>query len=47
VGGIIVGATESLSAVYIGSGWKDLVVYVLFLLVLLFKPAGLLGKSRM
>jgi branched-chain amino acid transport system permease protein len=47
LGGLIVGATESLSAVYIGSGWKDLVVYVLFLLVLLFKPAGLLGKSRM
>jgi branched-chain amino acid transport system permease protein len=47
LGGILIGVTESLSAVYIASGLKELVVYVLFLLILLFKPAGLLGKSRM
>jgi branched-chain amino acid transport system permease protein len=46
LGGIVIGATESLAAVYISSGLKELVVYVLFLLVLLFRPAGLLGKSR-
>jgi len=46
VGGILIGATESLAGAYISSGLKDLVVYVLFLLVLLFKPAGLFGKSR-
>lgn len=46
LGGLIIGATESLAAVYISSGLKELVVYVLFLLVLLFKPAGLLGRSR-
>jgi branched-chain amino acid transport system permease protein len=47
IGGIIIGVAESVSAVYISSGWKDVVVFVLFLLVLLFKPSGLLGKSRM
>ncbi len=47
LGGVVVGATESLAAVYISSGLKELVVFVLFLLVLLFRPAGLLGKSRM
>jgi len=47
LGGIIIGVAESLSAVFISSGWKDVVVFVLFLLVLLFKPAGLMGKSRM
>ncbi len=47
LGGILIGAAESLAAVYVASGLKELVVYVLFLLVLLFKPAGLLGKSRM
>jgi branched-chain amino acid transport system permease protein len=47
LGGIIIGIAESLGAVYISSGWKDVVVFVLFLLVLLFKPAGLMGKSRM
>jgi len=47
LGGVIIGVAESVSAVYISSGWKDVVVFVLFLLVLLFKPAGLMGKSRM
>ena len=47
LGGLVVGVTESLAAVYISSGLKDLVVYVVFLLILLFKPSGLLGKSRM
>jgi branched-chain amino acid transport system permease protein len=47
LGGIIIGIAESMGAVYISSGWKDVVVFVLFLLVLLFKPAGLMGKSRM
>ncbi len=47
LGGIVVGATESLAAVYVSSGLKEMVVFVLFLLVLLFRPAGLLGKSRM
>jgi branched-chain amino acid transport system permease protein len=46
LGGIIIGVTESLAAVYISSGMKEVFVYVLFLLVLLFKPSGLLGRSR-
>jgi branched-chain amino acid transport system permease protein len=47
LGGVIIGVAESMSAVYISSGWKDVVVFVLFILVLLFKPSGLFGKSRM
>jgi branched-chain amino acid transport system permease protein len=47
LGGVLIGVAESVSATYIGSGWKDLCVYVIFLLVLLLKPSGLLGKSRM
>ena len=46
-GGVLIGISESLSAVYIASGMKELCVYVIFLLVLLLKPSGLLGKSRM
>jgi branched-chain amino acid transport system permease protein len=46
LGGVIIGVTESLSAIYVASGLKELVVYVLFLALLLFRPAGLLGKSR-
>jgi len=47
LGGVLVGMAESIGGVYFGSGWKDVVVYTLFLLVLLFKPSGLLGKSRL
>jgi branched-chain amino acid transport system permease protein len=46
LGGVLIGIAESLSGAFISSGYKDLVVYVLFLLLLLLKPAGLLGKSR-
>ncbi len=47
LGGVLIGVAESVGGVYFGSGWKEVVVYTLFLLVLLFKPSGLLGKSRM
>jgi branched-chain amino acid transport system permease protein len=46
LGGLIIGVTESLAAVYVASGLKELVVFVLFLGLLLFKPSGLLGKTR-
>ena len=46
LGGIIIGVTESMAAIYVASGLKELVVYVLFLGLLIFKPSGLLGKSR-
>ena len=46
LGGVLIGVAESVGGVYFGAGWKDVVVFVLFLLVLLFKPSGLLGKSR-
>jgi branched-chain amino acid transport system permease protein len=47
LGGVIIGVVESLAASFFSSGLKELFVYALFLLVLLVKPAGLLGKSRM
>jgi branched-chain amino acid transport system permease protein len=46
LGGLIIGVTESLAAIYVASGLKELVVFVLFLGLLLFRPSGLLGKSR-
>jgi branched-chain amino acid transport system permease protein len=46
LGGVLIGVAESIGGVYFGAGWKEVVVFVLFLLVLLFKPSGLLGKSR-
>lgn len=46
LGGLIVGIAESVGAVTFSAGWKDVVVYVIFLAILLFKPSGLLGKSK-
>ncbi len=46
LGGVLIGVAESIGGVYFGSGWKDVIVFILFLLVLLFKPSGLMGTSR-
>lgn len=45
VAGLIIGVVESLSAYLIGPVYKDVVVYVLFVLVLWFRPQGLMGKA--
>ena len=45
VAGLLIGIIESLSGYLIGAVYKDIVVYVLFLLFLWFRPQGLMGKS--
>jgi len=45
LGGLIVGVSENLAAAYISPSYKDAVALVIFMLVILFKPQGLLGKK--
>lgn len=45
LGGIIVGVGENLAAAYISPAYKDAVALVLFFIVIIFKPNGLLGKT--
>jgi branched-chain amino acid transport system permease protein len=45
VAGLLIGVIESLSGYLIGAVYKDIVVYVLFLLFLWFRPQGLMGKT--
>lgn len=44
-GGLILGVAESMTAGYVSSAYKDAVPFVLILLILFFKPAGLFGKK--
>ena len=46
LGGILLGLIESLSKAYISSQLSDAIVFGVLLLVLLIRPAGLLGKTR-
>ena len=47
VGGIILGAAETLTGYYLSTGYKDVPGLVLLLIVLSLKPAGLFGKTAL
>ncbi len=46
VGGLTLGLMESLGATYVSTAYRDVIGFVVFILVLLLRPAGLIGKSR-
>lgn len=43
IGGLIVGIIESVGAQFMHATWTAVIIYVIFLLVLFFKPEGILG----
>lgn len=45
VGGLLLGVMESLAAGYLSAAYKDVVAFVLVLLVLMFMPRGLFGSK--
>jgi branched-chain amino acid transport system permease protein len=45
LGGLIVGVAENLAGAYISPAYKDAVALLIFMLVILFKPQGLLGTT--
>ncbi|WP_232701640.1 branched-chain amino acid ABC transporter permease [Halobacterium wangiae] len=45
VGGLILGVSENVGVLYLGGGFRDIISFTIFLLVLLVRPHGLFGSS--
>jgi len=45
-GGLILGFLQGIGGLTLGDGYRDLVGMALFLLVLAFRPDGLLARAR-
>jgi len=45
LGGLILGVMENYGQVLFGTGWRDVVAFVLLVLILMFRPTGILGES--
>ncbi len=46
LGGVLLGLAETFAAAFISSQYKDIVAFLLLVLILLFRPTGLLGKPE-
>jgi branched-chain amino acid transport system permease protein len=46
LGGVIIGLTESLWAAYLPAAYKDVAAFALLILILIFRPTGLLGRPE-
>lgn len=45
LGGVLLGLVETIVAGYISSGYRDAIAFAILIIVLVFRPAGLLGKK--
>ena len=46
LGGLVLGLTESFATGYVSSDYEDVFAFSLLVLILIFKPSGLLGKAE-
>ena len=45
LGGFALGLIENWGAIFVGSEWKDVIAFVVLVVVLMFRPTGILGES--
>jgi len=45
LGGLIIGVVENLTVQFIASGYRDIVAFLVLVIVLIFRPQGILGKT--
>jgi branched-chain amino acid transport system permease protein len=45
IGGLVLGVAENWGSALVGTQWKDVVSFILLVIILLFRPTGLLGES--
>jgi branched-chain amino acid transport system permease protein len=45
LGGFVLGLAENYGSAIVGSQWRDVVAFLLLVVILLFRPTGLLGES--
>ena len=46
LGGLLLGLLEAIGTHFFGSAWKDVFAFVILIVMLIFKPTGLLGKTE-
>lgn len=45
IGGLVMGVAETYVTAYGGSTWRDAIAFILLILILIYRPAGIMGRA--